>query len=359
MQAAVEATQEIGLAVLATTLSLVAIFVPVGFMGGIVGRFMTSFGLTMSFAILVSLLVSFTLTPMLVGALDQDEAEARGCEGHEVDGATSKDARFFRPLDSGYTSIAAVVAGAPRHRRRHRRARAAQQRAAVHARQQELPAERRPGGVRGRPARAGRHEPRGHRDHRQPDRDAGSSALPEVGYTLVSVADDPAQTQNSGTIYVQADAGRRARRDQFELMNVVRSEILPAVGVPNLRTGVRPVATIGGGGNQNAEIQFTINGPDLKRLEQYAGAVDRGSQEGARRRRRRHLVERRQAGALGAARSAEGGRSRRADFGCGRSAAACWSAATRSRPTTKVASNTRSTSARWPATVGRRRPSAS
>ena len=50
---------------LATTLSLVAIFVPVGFMGGIVGRFMKSFGLTMAFAIMVSLLVSFTLTPML------------------------------------------------------------------------------------------------------------------------------------------------------------------------------------------------------------------------------------------------------------------------------------------------------
>ncbi len=64
-QAAVEATQEIGLAVMATTLSLVAIFVPVGFMGGIVGRFMKSFGLTMAFAIMVSLLVSFTLTPML------------------------------------------------------------------------------------------------------------------------------------------------------------------------------------------------------------------------------------------------------------------------------------------------------
>src|SRR3977135_3148094 len=63
--AAFEAAREIGLAVMATTLSLIAIFVPVGFMGGIVGRFMKSFGLTMSFATLVSLLVSFTLTPML------------------------------------------------------------------------------------------------------------------------------------------------------------------------------------------------------------------------------------------------------------------------------------------------------
>ena len=41
----------------------------------------------------------------------------------------------------------------------------------------------------------------------------------------------------------------------------------------NLRTGVRPVATIGGGGNQSADIQFTINGPDLKQLEKYAAAV--------------------------------------------------------------------------------------
>ena len=65
MQAAVEGTKEIGLAVLATTLSLLAVFIPVGFMTGIVGRFMSSFGLTSAAAIAVSLIVSFTLTPML------------------------------------------------------------------------------------------------------------------------------------------------------------------------------------------------------------------------------------------------------------------------------------------------------
>ena len=63
--AAIDATKEIGLAVLATTLSLMAVFLPVAFMGGIVGRFLNRFGLTMAFAIAVSLLVSFTLTPML------------------------------------------------------------------------------------------------------------------------------------------------------------------------------------------------------------------------------------------------------------------------------------------------------
>lgn len=63
--AAIHGTAEIGLAVLATTFSLIAVFMPVAFMGGIVGRFMNSFGLTMSFSIVVSLLVSFVLTPML------------------------------------------------------------------------------------------------------------------------------------------------------------------------------------------------------------------------------------------------------------------------------------------------------
>jgi len=64
-QAAVEGTREIGLAVMATTMALLAVFIPVGFMGGIVGRFMASFGLTSAAAIAISLLVSFTLTPML------------------------------------------------------------------------------------------------------------------------------------------------------------------------------------------------------------------------------------------------------------------------------------------------------
>src|SRR5256714_227267 len=68
-QAAIQGTKEIGLAVMATTLSLLAVFLPVGFMGGIVGRFMSSFGFTASFAIAVSLLVSFTLTPMLAARL--------------------------------------------------------------------------------------------------------------------------------------------------------------------------------------------------------------------------------------------------------------------------------------------------
>src|SRR5690606_34230827 len=69
MQAAKEATAEIALAVLATTLSLVVIFVPVSFMSSISGRFLFQFGITAASAILVSLLVSFSLTPMMSARL--------------------------------------------------------------------------------------------------------------------------------------------------------------------------------------------------------------------------------------------------------------------------------------------------
>ncbi len=64
-EAALEGTAEIGLAVLATTFSIVAVFLPVGFMGGIIGRFFHQFGVTVTAAVLISMFVSFTLDPML------------------------------------------------------------------------------------------------------------------------------------------------------------------------------------------------------------------------------------------------------------------------------------------------------
>jgi HAE1 family hydrophobic/amphiphilic exporter-1 len=75
-QAAREATADIGLAVLATTLSLVVIFVPVSFMSSISGRFLYQFGITAAVAVMVSLLVSFTLTPMMSARLLRAEDAA-------------------------------------------------------------------------------------------------------------------------------------------------------------------------------------------------------------------------------------------------------------------------------------------
>lgn len=92
LEAAIAGTREIALAVMATTLSLVIIFLPVAMMGGMVGRFMSSFGWTAAFAIMVSLLVSFTLTPMLCSRF------LRLGEG----AASTKDTALFRALAVPY-----------------------------------------------------------------------------------------------------------------------------------------------------------------------------------------------------------------------------------------------------------------
>jgi HAE1 family hydrophobic/amphiphilic exporter-1 len=99
LQAASDATREIGLAVLATTFSIVAVFVPVAVMKGIVGRFFYQFGLTVAFAVLVSLLVSFTLTPMMSSRLLRATHHAR--PGLLVRGIE----RLLGWVDAGYRQI--------------------------------------------------------------------------------------------------------------------------------------------------------------------------------------------------------------------------------------------------------------
>jgi len=95
MEASRIGTREIALPVLATSLSLIVIFVPIAFMGGIVGRFFSSFGLTVAFAVAMSLFVSFTLTPMLCSRfLKLDPSEA----GH----AGSKSGFIYRMVDGSY-----------------------------------------------------------------------------------------------------------------------------------------------------------------------------------------------------------------------------------------------------------------
>ena len=106
-EAAREATKDIGLAVLATTLSLVVIFLPVSFMSSISGRFLYQFGITAAVAILVSLLVSFTLTPMMSSRLIKVSDVAGG------HGAPASRKGFYRWIDSGY---AWLLGFAMRHR---------------------------------------------------------------------------------------------------------------------------------------------------------------------------------------------------------------------------------------------------
>ena len=97
-QAAIEATAEIGLAVMATTLSLVVIFAPVAFMSGQIGRYFFSFGITSATAIMLSMFVSFTLTPALCAWWLRPEDAAAG---H----ARTKDRGFYAWMDRKYTRM--------------------------------------------------------------------------------------------------------------------------------------------------------------------------------------------------------------------------------------------------------------
>jgi hydrophobic/amphiphilic exporter-1 (mainly G- bacteria), HAE1 family len=258
--AAIAGTREIGLAVLATTLSLVTVFLPVAFMGGIVGRFMYSFGLTMAFSIMVSLLVAFTITPMLSSRLLSAEKTA----GH-----SSKDAWFFRILDTGYTrlltwamahrwvivtaSVLALAAIVPLFMAvgKDFLPKNDQSQFEVSVRtpegttleQTELIA-----------TRIGREVKK----------------LTGVAYSVVLVGDDERRTANLATIFVKLIDLRNRKETQFRIMDRVRENVLPQFAGEKLRTSVSPVADISGGGMSNKEIAFYISGPDLQRLGEYS-----------------------------------------------------------------------------------------
>ncbi|HSQ15296.1 MAG TPA: efflux RND transporter permease subunit, partial [Candidatus Binatia bacterium] len=105
-EAARAATNDIGLAVMATTFSLVVIFIPVSFMSSVSGRFLYQFGITAAVAVLVSLLVSFTLTPMM-------SARLLGGDAAPTEGAPRSRGGFYRRIDAGYERLLSL---ALRHR---------------------------------------------------------------------------------------------------------------------------------------------------------------------------------------------------------------------------------------------------
>ena len=259
-EAAIQGTREIGLAVMATTLSLLAVFLPVGFMGGIVGRFMSSFGFTSAFAIAVSLLVSFTLTPMLCSRFVGARA-AGGAGGHG-----SKDSFFFRHLDRIYTRLLTWSLA-------HRRVVVALSVVTVLSivplfalvGKNFLPADdqsqynvlvRAPEGsslaatnnIAERVSREIRH-------------------MPGVQHTLTTAGGSADKSVNNATIYVKLTEIDRRRLSQQDLMQRTRQllKTLPA----EIHSSVELVSSVGGN-QSNADVQFFIQGPDLKKLAQYS-----------------------------------------------------------------------------------------
>jgi HAE1 family hydrophobic/amphiphilic exporter-1 len=258
-QAAVEATREIGLAVLATTLSLVAIFVPVGFMSGMVGRFMQSFGLTMAFAIMVSLLVSFTLTPMMCARWLKPRRAGDGDHAHD-----SKQSRVFAPLDRAYArmldwsmahrgivavgAVLVLLSSVPLFRIV----------SVTFITQDDQSgfdiSVRAPEGMslEGTQLLANRIT-------------AATRRIPEVAYTLVTVAGDGAGTQNNASLFVKLRPIEERDRDQFAIMAEVRDEIVSPLAAQGIRASVGAGGGAGGGGG----VQYVLQGPEVTELKRY------------------------------------------------------------------------------------------
>jgi len=277
-QAAIEGTREIGLAVMATTLSLLAVFLPVGFMGGIVGRFMSSFGLTSSFAIAVSLLVSFTLTPMLAARLIKrsNDAEEGPIERRiEPSDHGSKQSRFYRPVERTYTRLLTwsmahrwvivtsclivILSIVPLF---------------MFVGKNFLPVDdqsqfeinvRAPEGST--LATTSTLAERISADIRK---------LPGVTDTLTTIGGGQQEQVNVASIYVKLQPLEERSVTQSDLMLRARSEVLGKYlkEFPGqLRTSVQPVAVFSGGGFRNADIQYVIGGPDLEKLTKYSDAL--------------------------------------------------------------------------------------
>jgi HAE1 family hydrophobic/amphiphilic exporter-1 len=116
VEASRDGTAEIGLAVMATTFTIVAVFVPVAFMGGLVGRFFYEFGITVAAAVLVSLFVSFTLDPMLSSRWVDPDVENEGQPGHEGNAVHRALVSFNRWFDALHVRYEALLAWSLDHR---------------------------------------------------------------------------------------------------------------------------------------------------------------------------------------------------------------------------------------------------
>jgi HAE1 family hydrophobic/amphiphilic exporter-1 len=246
---------------MATTLSLVAIFAPVGFMSGMVGRFMQSFGLTMAFAVLVSLFVSFTLTPMMSGHWLKPKPKDGGRD--------SKHNRLFDPLDRAYLrllnwsmahrglvalgTVLLLLSSVPLFRV-----------TAVNFTPEDDQSQFEVS------LRAPEGTSLAAMDRLANRLGAATRQIPEVDFTLITVAGDTAGTQNTATMLVRLHPLEERQRDQFAVMGEVRDRLLPDF----TKNGVRAAVQAGGGpGGGGGAIQFMIQGPELDQLQKYSEAL--------------------------------------------------------------------------------------
>jgi hydrophobic/amphiphilic exporter-1 (mainly G- bacteria), HAE1 family len=280
-QASLDGTHEIGLAVLATTLSIVAVFLPIGFMGGIIGKFFHEFGITIVAAVLISMFVSFTLDPMLSSVWHDPTIHrghlpaAAGAHGAAPPPRTAYDRtigrvtgafeRFTDWLSDRYQAILGWSLG-------HRLATlgiAAASFGASFAIIPMLGAEFVPKADFSE-TQVNFYTPVGSSlevtEQRARQIDAALRRLPEVKYTVTTINSGFTQGKMYGTVYVRFVDRKDRRQSIAQLTPAMREQLgtIPGVTITNIG-----VTDLGG----SKSLVFSIQGPDLAELERLSGQV--------------------------------------------------------------------------------------
>jgi len=266
MQAASEATKEISLAVMATTLSLVVIFLPVAFMSGRIGRFFNSYGLTVACSIMVSLLVSFTLTPMLCARF----LKVTPGSAHRSGGWGIYDAmdRFYGwilrwSLRHRWTivvlSFATVATTIPLF---------------AMVGKDFLPQDDQS------ELEVIVQTPEGfslaRTDAAFQELEAELRQLPEVTHLLTTIGDASGRLRagegpvTEGSIYVRLTELKNRNISQFAIMEQARAALTK---FSDLRASVQNLNMFMGGGQRHTDIEILLTGPNLEKLDRYAHQI--------------------------------------------------------------------------------------
>jgi HAE1 family hydrophobic/amphiphilic exporter-1 len=274
--ASLDGTQEIGLAVLATTLSIVAVFLPIGFMEGIIGKFFHEFGITIVAAVMISMFVSFTLDPMLSSIWHDPSIEAHGKHHAPVtfyDKTIGRVTGWFErstdQLADGYQSILAW--------------------SLVHKRKTVLMAMGvfalsifmiRFVGTEFVPkadfseTTVNFQTPVGSSleatEAKARQVEAIIREFPEVRYTLATLNTGNALGKNSTSIYVRLIDRKERQRNVDEMSGTLRERLNKVPGITVTHVGL--LDAVGG----NKQVEFSLQGPDQRELERLAlGVMDK------------------------------------------------------------------------------------
>jgi HAE1 family hydrophobic/amphiphilic exporter-1 len=271
-QAALDGTNEIGLAVLATTLSIVAVFLPIGFMGGIVGKFFHEFGLTIVAAVLISMFVSFTLDPMLSSVWHDPQAHRGGRDGPPItlyDKTIGRVTHLFDRLTDALSRAYQRILG---WSLKHKLATLAIAFATLVASFFIVPllgAEFVPKADFSE-TQVNFYTPVGssleQTEARAKQVDAALRELPEVQYTVTTINSGQAAGKIYAATYVRM-VDRKDRVRSIQQMAIPMRERLariPGITITNIGT-----TDLGGG----KSLQFSVQGPDLAELERLSRLI--------------------------------------------------------------------------------------